>query len=89
MQIPNGEGMAFATHCQASGRRCAMHINSMTIDGVDYDVVKENRPFKCDECDIYDWVEMECRFEKESCDWVCPLANDKRRVILKRRMDKK
>jgi hypothetical protein len=62
-----------------------MQINSMTIDGVEYDVVKVDRPFKCDECDIYDWEEMECPFERETCDFVCPLANEKRRSVLKRR----
>lgn len=64
-----------------------MQINSMTIDGVEYDVVKAERPFKCDECDIYDWEEMGCGFEKESCDWdwVCPVENGKHRVVLKRR----
>lgn len=65
-----------------------MQINSMTIDGIGYDVVEVDGPFKCGECDVYDWDEMECGFEKESCDWVCPLSNDKRRVILKRRNEK-
>lgn len=65
-----------------------MQINSITIDGVDYDVVEEDRLFKCSECDLYDWEEMECGFEKESCDWICPLADDKRCVILKRRIAK-
>lgn len=62
-----------------------MKINSMTIDGVEYDVVKSESGFRCPECDLYDWDDNECSFGREVYDYICPLSNEKCSSVLKKR----
>lgn len=62
-----------------------MTIQAMKIDGIEYDVVRTDSIYKCYECDCYDMGEWECSFEKETPDFVCPLVNQSKKAILKRR----
>jgi hypothetical protein len=62
-----------------------MNIESMKIDGIEYDVVSTECRYKCDVCDIYDFGEEKCQLEKGSPDFICPLANQKLRSVLKRK----
>ena len=62
-----------------------MTIEAMKIDGIEYVVVHTDSIYKCYECDCYDMGEWECSFEKETPDFVCPLVNQPKKSILKRR----
>jgi hypothetical protein len=62
-----------------------MRIESIRIDGVDYDLVDAGRPFNCSACDFWIQEEAACKLEKELFGWVCPAVIDGRRVALKRR----
>jgi hypothetical protein len=60
-----------------------MKIESITIDGIDYDLVEVDRPFNGAECYFWNREEAGCKLEKEEFGWVCPAAIVGRRTLIK------
>ena len=62
-----------------------MKLESIKIDGIDYDLVEVGHSFNCAECDFWNLEKAECKLAKESFGWVCPAAIEGRRLALKKR----
>jgi hypothetical protein len=70
-----------------------MRINAMTIDSVEYDVVKTDAPYKCHDCDMEKLGMGQCLFYRIlDRNARCPLEymsyNERKSLVFKRRRKK-